>query len=133
MAKLVDAHDSGSCGKPWGFDSPYRHYINKELKMLKIFSPKVPQSKIAVFTEIASPYKEELLQAKGVMANYLRDKKCKVTIKNDPLSEGDCLEVSAINYSRTSISRISVLKEGEIPFLRKIYRAIEIVTKDVGE
>ena len=27
MAKLVDAHDSGSCGRPWGFDSPYRQYL----------------------------------------------------------------------------------------------------------
>lgn len=100
--------------------------------MLKIFSPKIQQSKIAIFTEIASPHREELMQAKGVMENYLRDKKCKVVIKNDPLCEGDdWLEVSALNYSKTANSRISVSKDGVIPFLRKIYRAIEIVTKDV--
>lgn len=102
--------------------------------MLKIFSPKVSQSKIAIFTEIAPPHREELMQAKGIMENYLRDKKCKVVIKNDPLSEGDdWLEVSAMDYSKTVNSRISVSKEGETPFLRKIYRAIEIVTKQVKE
>ena len=102
--------------------------------MLNIFSPKIPQSKIAIFREIAPPHRKELMQARGVMENYLQDKKCKVVIKNDPLYGGeDWIEVSAINYSKTANSRISVSKEGEIPFLRKIYRAIEIVTKDVGE
>lgn len=99
--------------------------------MLKIFSPKIPQSKVAIFAEIAPPHREELMQARGVMENYLKDKECKVFIKNDFLSGRDWLEVSAINYSKTSSSRISVSKYGEHPFLRKIYEAMEIVVKDV--
>ena len=99
--------------------------------MLKMFSPKIVQSKVNISNEIASPHREYLLQAKGVMNNYLRDKKCTVSIKDCPLSDGDCLEISALNDSKQSFSRISVLKDGEIPFLRKIYKAIEMVSKQV--
>ncbi len=99
--------------------------------MLKIFSPKISQSNLSIFTNISSPHREELMQAKGVMENFLRDKKCKVVIKNDPLGGGDYVEVRAANYARTSLSRISVLKDGEIPLLKKIYIALGIVTEDV--
>ena len=39
MAKLVNAHDSKSCGKPCGFESHYRHYMqcNVAQKNIKSF------------------------------------------------------------------------------------------------
>lgn len=99
--------------------------------MLKIFPNKITKSKTYISDSISNPYKEQLLQARGVVDNYLKDKKCSVTIKNCPLSGSDYLEISSLNDSKTSLSRISVLKSGERSFLRKIYEAVEIVVKDV--
>ena len=99
--------------------------------MIKIFSPKITQSKINISKEVDSLYREQLLQARGVIDNYLKDKKCTVGIKNCPLSGCKYLAVNAINDCKNILSRVSVAKESEQPFLRTIYQAIEFVTKQV--
>ena len=44
VAELADAHDSKSCGKPYGFDSHQRHYeirIRFYLRRIRFFYPNV--------------------------------------------------------------------------------------------
>ena len=96
--------------------------------MFKIFAPKaINRIHISHFEE--KNLHQELIQAKGVMDNYMKDKRFAVSISQCPLDD-EYVQVQAMSDSKKSLSRVSVSKNGEIPFLRKIYSAIEMFAKD---
>ncbi len=84
-------------------------------------SPLVPQ-----------PYREQLKQAKGVMENYLKDKALDVYISPCSLvprsSEFDSIQVMGHNPAAARF--IKVKKEGDTPFLRRVYSAIETIAHE---
>ena len=95
--------------------------------MLKIFGPKVV-NRVRIPELNTGKYTEQLYQAKGVIENYLKDKNFKVTITdlNDKF-----MIVEAFSDKKNSISSTLIKKEdGDIPFLRKIYKKIEDFAKD---
>ena len=48
MAKLADAHDSGSCGKPCRFKSCYPHQINTYPKGVGVYLVRKDKQDLAV-------------------------------------------------------------------------------------
>ena len=59
----------------------------------------------------------------------MKDKRFAVRISQCPFDD-EYVQVQAMSDSKKSLSRVSVSKNGEIPFLRKIYSAIEMFAKD---
>ena len=96
--------------------------------MFKIFAPKTINS-IRISRLEEKNLHQELIQAKGVMDNYMKDKHFVVNISQCPLSD-KFVQLQALSDTRKSLSCVSVSKNGEIPFLRKIYSAIEMFAKD---
>ena len=72
---------------------------------------------------------QELIQAKGVMNNYMKDKHFVVNIGQCQFDD-EFVQLQALSDTKKNLSCVSVSKNGEIPFLRKIYRAIEMFAKD---
>lgn len=96
--------------------------------MLKIFTPKsIDRVRINSLKE--TNLHQDLIQAKGVMDNYMKNKYFVVSISQCPLDD-EFVQVQAISDTKKCVSRVSVSKYGEIPFLRKIYSAIEMFAKD---
>lgn len=96
--------------------------------MFKIFTPK------AINRVNIGPLKEknlhqDLIQAKGIIDNYMKDKNFVVNIRQCPLDD-DFVRVGALSDTKKSMSSVSICKKGEIPFLRKIYSAIEMFAED---
>ena len=96
--------------------------------MFKIFAPKAI-NRIHISHLEEKKLHQELIQAKGVMNNYMKDKRFAVRISQCPF-DGEYVQVQAMSDSKKSLSRVSVSKNGEIPFLRKIYSAIEMFAKN---
>lgn len=99
--------------------------------MIRFFPSKVIKSRVNISPNIAKPYKEQLLQARLVMDNYLKDKKCTISIQNSVFGGSDYLDIQAISDSKNRLSVISVSKNSETPFLRKIYKAVEKLANNV--
>ncbi|MBR2430600.1 hypothetical protein IKB17_03945 [bacterium] len=94
--------------------------------MLKIFAPKiVDRVRIPEFND--SKISQQLYQAKGVINNYLKDKHFTVDISN---ADDKYAIVEAKADAKKQYASIFVKNDGEIPFLRKIYSAIEKLAKD---
>lgn len=96
--------------------------------MFKIFAPKTI-NRIHISSLEEKNLHQELIQAKGVMNNYMKDKHFVVKIGQCPLDD-EYVQLQAMSDTRKSMSSVSVSKNGEIPFLRKIYSAIEMFAKD---
>ena len=89
--------------------------------LTKIFTPKIVEK---VTINVADATKaRELEQAKGVMNNYLKDKH--FTVRLFDALDADTVVVQGLNEDKTALEWITVLKESDTPFLRKIYQAIE--------
>lgn len=99
--------------------------------MIKFLTQKINPSKISISKNISLPHKEQLMQAQKVMDNYLKDKNCNIKIRNSAMYGNDYLDVQAMSNSKKTMCLISVLKDGDVPFLRKIYKAIETVANNV--
>lgn len=100
------------------------------MKILKIgFSN---PSKVKISQKINEPELSILNQSKGVIDNFLSYKK---NLGDIHIKDGDMFNnqdyISVIHTKPNAISRISILKNGEIPFLRKVYTAVEKVIKDI--
>ena len=63
------------------------------------------------------------------MDNYMKDKHFVVAISQCPLDD-EFVQLQAISDTKRSLSRVSISKNGKIPFLRKIYSAIEMFAND---
>lgn len=100
------------------------------MKILKIGFSK--PTKVKISQEIAEPELSILNQSKGIIDNFLASKKNlgKIYITDgDMYGNKDC--ISVIHSKQNSNSRISILKNGNLPLLRKIYAAVEEVTKTI--
>ena len=99
---------------------------------MKIFKICGQPSKLKIAQNIAEPERSILNQCTGVIDNFLKDKK---NIGNISIVDGDLFGnrdyISVIHRKPTLIDRVSLLKNGESPFLRKVYTAIEMLVKDV--
>ena len=92
---------------------------------MKIFKEK-PVDRIRI--KVTDPQKrKELTQAKEIMNNYLKDKNFKVDFFE--LEEG-CVSVQGINDAKTAIRVLSIKNESDTPFLRNVYKVLEIFAKD---
>ena len=98
---------------------------------MKIFGNK-PIERVWISKFVQEPYKEQLKQAKGVMENYLRDKNFNVTIIESSYiwgeEQADYLDIQGA--TRSAMNLIQIRKESDTPFLRKVYKALEIFAKD---
>ena len=95
--------------------------------MLKIFAPKmVNRVNIGYIGNVKIA--QELNQAKGVMNNYLKDKKFSVTFVDS--FDKDFVHAQSLDDKKTSCSYIAIKKDGDTPFLRNIYKALEKFAKD---
>lgn len=100
------------------------------MKLFGINNHKTGKLTYNVSKNISSPEKEYLKQAKGVVENYLKDKKenISISIRNSILGDNDCLSVSCTTNTRQSIT--DIIKNGDLPLLRKVYMVIEDFAKD---
>jgi hypothetical protein len=96
--------------------------------MFRIFAPKA-NNRVVINRLREKNLHQELTQAKGVMDNYMKDKHFTVNISQCPLDD-EFVQLQAMSDSKMSLSCISVRKNGEKPFLRKVYSAIEMFAKD---
>ena len=96
--------------------------------MFKIFAPKTI-NRVHIKHLKETNLHQELTQAKGVMDNYMKDKHFVVAISQCPLDD-EFVQLQAISDTKRSLSRVSISKNGKIPFLRKIYSAIEMFAND---
>lgn len=94
--------------------------------MLKIFAPKIIDKVTINVTDAVKA--KELEQAKGVMNNYLKDKH--FTVRLFDSLETDAIVVQGLNEEKTALQWITILKESDTPFLRKVYLAIEKLAQD---
>lgn len=96
--------------------------------MLKIFGPKVA-NRVSIPELNTGKYTEQLYQAKGVIENYLKDKKFRVTITD---VDDTFMLVQAFSDKKNSMSSAFIKKEDDddIPFLGKIYKIVENFAKD---
>lgn len=100
---------------------------------MKIFktNPK-PIEHVGISSLVPQPYREQLTQAKGVMENYLKDKDLRVYINPCSLvprsSEFDSIEV--MGHNSVAKRFIKVKKEGDTPFLRRVYSAIDTIAHE---
>ena len=87
---------------------------------------------IKISSNIPQPYLDQLNQAKGVMENYLKNKNLNINISPSDLRWGeqaaDYLDI--LGHVPTAQRIIQVKKESDTPFLRKIYKAIEIIARE---
>lgn len=81
-----------------------------------------------VSKDISSPEREYLKQAKGMVTNYLKDKKENISIGIGLSIYDDCISVHCTSKKRMSITDIK--KNSDIPLLRKVYMAVENFAKD---
>ncbi len=101
------------------------------MKIFKINSKPIEQVKIS--SNIPQPYLGQLNQAKGVMENYLKDKKLNISISNSSLIWGNRVDdyLDITGNTPKAIRIIQIKKESNTPFLRKVYKAIEILHKSL--
>ena len=100
---------------------------------MKIFNIKNKSSEhVKISRHIEQPYFSRLNQAKGVMENYLRDKNLNIYISRSDLrwGEHDADYLDILGYTPQAQRIIQIKKESDTPFLRKIYKAIEIIAGD---
>ncbi len=100
------------------------------MKIFKI-APKIIE-KVKISKEIQNPYKEQLVQAKGIMENYLKDKPFNVNINKVSSVWGkdadDYVEIQG--YTPKSLSIYHIKKESDMSFLRLVYKTLEELAKD---
>ena len=95
------------------------------MKIMRIFK-ETPIDKVKIRVADAKKAKE-LTQAKGVMNNYLKDKFFTVTFYD---SADDYIGVQGASDSKTGIRVMAVKKDTNTPFLRNIYKTLEVFAKD---
>ena len=95
------------------------------MNIMKIFK-QTPIDRVKIKVSDVQKAKE-LTQAKGIMNNYLKDKHFAVTFYD---SEDEYVGIQSCNDAKTAIRVIAVKKDSETPFLRNIYKALEIFAKD---
>lgn len=100
---------------------------------MKIFKvSQQPSEHVRISQSIASPYREHLNQAKGVMENYLKDKKFNVNIyESSPVwgcQDADYLDIQLTHPKAMRV--IQIKKESDTPFLRKVYKALEEMSRE---
>lgn len=100
---------------------------------MKIFKPtKKLFGNVRISPNVNSPYKEQLNQAKGVMENYLRDKKFNINIYESSSAWGsqaaDYLDIQLTHPKTMRIMQIK--KDTDTPFLRKVYKALEEMARE---
>ena len=100
------------------------------MKIFKI-NPK-PAEHVRMSSLVPEPYSDQLHQAKGVMENYLKDKDLNVYISPCTLvphaSDLDSIEI--LGHNSNAERFIKVKKEGDTPFLRRVYQAIETIAQE---
>ena len=94
--------------------------------MIKLLANKKPIDKVNIFRINNKELNQELIQAKGIMNNYLKDKPFNVDIFE---YSDDIINVRGITPSRKQAFTIQVKKGEDTPFLRKIYKAIDTLNK----
>ena len=99
------------------------------MKIFKI-NPK-PAEHVRMSSLVPEPYSDQLHQAKGVMGNYLKDKDLNVYISPCTLvphaSDFDSIQI--LGHNSKAKHFIKVKKEGDTPFLRRVYQAIETIAQ----
>ena len=96
--------------------------------MFKITGHK-PIDRVRVLVQDTQKAKE-LNQAKGVINNYLKDKHFTVEFTTSPFLGNEFVCVKTISDSKKAFGLAAVKKDGDTPFLRRIYQTIENVAKN---
>lgn len=94
--------------------------------MIKIIGPRVVDRVNVALTDKA--VSEPLIQAKGVMNNYLKDKHFRIKFTNS-IFDDNAIDVHAISDSRKASALYTVKRNGDSPFLRSVYQALEAANK----
>ena len=95
------------------------------MKIMKIFKQtSIDRVKISVSDAQKA---KELIQAKGVMNNYLKDKYFNVIFYD---SADEYIGIQSYNDAKTALRVMAVKKDSETPFLRNVYKVLEVLAKD---
>ncbi len=90
--------------------------------------------RLLIDKSIPEPELQYLNQARGVIENYLKDKKKveQVSIINGDIFDKENIEMLHVYASRPTVqSCISFARDSATPFLRKVYKAVEVTVNDI--
>ena len=96
--------------------------------MIKLFGPKIVD-RVTIQNISDKKIYTELNQAKGVMNNFLKDKKFKITISDSVFWGKDSLDIKGFSDSAKSMNMYSIKTNSETHFLRNVYKVIENLAK----